>query len=232
MTSLRKQTGGFAIPLGLFVAIGVALWGWNAWRLLRGRATPAVVVSSGVGTSRGRDGATYYPRVGFRYQVAGATYDGIRVFAGSGESRGRDWAEDVASRFTVGDSTIAYVDPSDPAAAYLVGQPSAGPLLLVALPLAVIGLLAFEGRGKSADATTPDAVAAARTVRSWHGVALAVVGAHLALVVVCAATAGSVALTIATLWRATIGDGFFVVSAGALVGMAYYLARRARATAP
>jgi hypothetical protein len=56
------RVGGFAIPLGLFVLVGIALWGWDAWRLVRGRPTPAVVVASGVGESRGRNGTAYRSR--------------------------------------------------------------------------------------------------------------------------------------------------------------------------
>jgi hypothetical protein len=62
VSARRGRVGGFAFPLGLFMLVGLAGWGWSAWRLVRGRATPAVVVSSGVAESRGRGGASYRPR--------------------------------------------------------------------------------------------------------------------------------------------------------------------------
>jgi hypothetical protein len=73
------RVGGFAIPLGLFVLVGIVLWGWDAWRLVRGRPTPAVVLTSGTRESRGRTGTAYRPRVEYRYERRSALATATRV---------------------------------------------------------------------------------------------------------------------------------------------------------
>ncbi|MDF1502723.1 DUF3592 domain-containing protein [Roseisolibacter sp. H3M3-2] len=253
MSARPGRVGGFAIPLGLFLLVGVALWGWNAWRLVRGRATPAVVVSSSVATSSGRSGTTYRPAVSYRYVAADSERVGTAVLPGRGEGRGRAWAERIAARFAAGDSTVAYVDPSDPSDAYLVRQPSAGVLLLIAAPLAVIGLLLVDGPvGSVGDPMPPPdpapagpdswvqalrddpalaANAVARATGRWRPVALGVLGAHLVLVAWCAAGEPGLGDTLAAVWRSTLGDGFFVFDLAALVGAAWYLRRQRVAAA-
>jgi hypothetical protein len=245
------RVGGFAYPLGLFVLIGVALWGWSAWRLVRGRPTPAVVVSSAVGESRGRNGTAYAPRVAYRYDVEDSTYVGTRTLPGSGEGRSRAWAEAIARRYAPGDSTIAWVDPSDAGSAFLVRQPSAAVLMVIVAPLALLGVLAVERGGGSADDPLPppdpasagpgswavalrddpvrDAASLSRAAGRWRLAALAVAAAHLGLVLGCAAGEGGVARGLAAAWRATLGDGFFVFDAAALAGAAWYVRRRGRA---
>lgn len=245
------RVGGFAVPLGLFMLVGIALWGWNAWRLVRGRATPAVVLASDVAESRGRSGTTYRPRVEYRYVVGDSERVSAAVLPGGGEGRGRAWAERIAARYRAGDSTVAYVDPSDPASAYLVRQPSAGLLLIVAAPLAVLGLLLVDGpAGGAADPMPPpdpspagpgswavalgedparEANALARAVGRWRPAALAVIGAHVVLAAWCAVGEPTLAGTVAALGRATIGDGFFLFDLAALAGAGWYAGRRRRA---
>jgi hypothetical protein len=247
------RVGGFAIPLGLFLLVGVAVWGWDAWRLLRGRATPAVVVSSTVELSRGRSGGTWRPAVEYRYVAADSERVGTAALPGAGEGRGRGWAERIARRFAPGDSVTAWVDPTDPARAYLVRQPSAGVLLMVAAPLAVLGLLLVDGpAGADGDPVpAPDpapagpgswalalrddparaANAVARATGRWRPAALAVPGAHLVLVTWCAAGESGLGDALAALWRSTLGDGFLVFDVAALAGAWWYVRRRRRAAA-
>jgi hypothetical protein len=246
------RAGCLAWPLGVFMLIGLAIWGWNAARLLRGRPTPAVVLSSAVGTVRSRNGASYAPRVTYRYVVDGVAREGDAVFPGSGESRGREWAEGIAERFVPGDSTVAFVERAAPERAYLVRQPSAGVLVFIAVPLALIGVLALDAPGPEADPLPPpDPVPASpgrwalaprddprtlagdltRPARRWTWIALALATLHLALVLAAAAGEPGIGRALATLWRATVGDGFFVFSAAALAGGGWYLHRRRRAAA-
>jgi hypothetical protein len=253
VSARRGRVGGFAFPLGLFMLVGLAGWGWSAWRLVRGRATPAVVVSSGVTESRGRGGASYRPAVTYRYVVADSERVGTTVLPGAGEGRSRVWAEAIAARFVAGDSTVAYVDPGDPGAAYLVRQPSAGALLALAAPLAVIGLLLVDGPagadGDPVPAPDPapagpgswalalrddparEANAVVRATGRWRPAVLAVLGAHLVLVAWCAAGAPGLGGALAALWRSTLGDGLFVFDAAALGGAWWYVRRQRRAAA-
>lgn len=245
------RVGGFAIPLGLFLLVGVAVWGWNAWRLVRGRATPAVVLTSGVGEARGRSGTTYRPRVEYRYVVGDSERVSTTVLSGGGEGRGRAWAERIAARYRAGDSTTTYVDPSDPSSAYLVRQPSAAVLLVIAVPLAVLGLLLVDGpAGSAADPVPPpdpapagpgswavalredparEANALARAVGRWRPAALAAIGAHVVLAAWCAAGEPGIGDMAGALWRSTLGDGFFLVDLAALGGAVWYTGRRRRA---
>ncbi len=253
MSARPGRVGGFAIPLGLFMLVGIALWGWNAWRLVRGRATPAVVISSTVAESRGRSGTTYRPAVEYRYVVGDSEYVGTAVLPGRGEGRGRAWAERIAARYVPNDSTTAWVEPRDPSSAYLVRQPSAGVLLMIAAPLAVLGLLLVDGAAGAPDDPMPppdpapagpgswavalrdppsrEASAVARAAGRWRPAALAVLGAHVALVAWCAVGEPGLRETLAAAWRATLGDGFFVFDLAALAGAWWYVARRRRAAA-
>lgn len=251
MSARPGRVGGFAIPLGLFVLVGFALWGWDAWRLVRGRPTPAVVLASGVGESRGRNGTAYRPRVEYRYDVGDSSYVGTRALPGSGEGRSRAWAEAIAGRYGVGDTTTAFVDPSDVGSAFLVRQPSAGILFVIVAPLALLGVLTVEGGAGAAHDPLPppdptsggpgswtlapsddpvrDAAALARATGRWRLAALAVAAAHLGLVLGCALGEDGAAQTGAAVWRSTLGDGFFLFDAAALGVAAGYLGRRRRA---
>ncbi len=250
MSARPGRVGGFAIPLGLFVLVGIVLWGWDAWRLVRGRPTPAVVLTSDVAGSRGRNGTAYRPRIEYRYDVGDSSYVGTRALPGSGEGRSRAWAQAIAERYAVGDTTTAFVDRSDAGSAFLVRQPSAGILFVIVAPLALLGVLAVEGGpGAAHDPLPPpdptssgpgswtlapgddpvrDAAALARVTGRWRLAALAVTAAHLGLVLGCAIGEGGVARAVAAVWRSTLGEGFFLFDAAALGGAAWYLGRRRR----
>jgi hypothetical protein len=58
-------------------------------------------------------------------------------------SSSRSWAERMRDRFRPGEQVTAYVNPDKPSSAYLVRDVSLMPLLFVALPLAVVALLAW-----------------------------------------------------------------------------------------
>jgi hypothetical protein len=255
----RPQLGIFVAFVIAFALGAFAVWVKDAVLLLRARPAPAVVIASTVRVfeSRERDSdgrlrtrRSYAPDVDFRYVVDGVERAGGAVLAGSYEQRGEGWAESIVDRFPPGDSTVAFVDPTDPERAYLVREPSAVPLLFIACPLAVLGLLMTSRWGVGADpvrapdpspfgkqgwvlAARDDALPAARGggVASglWTAAAFTVVGLHLLLVGAAAAGEPEAGRAAATLWRGTVGELPFVFAVGVIVLVRRYLRRHRRA---
>ena len=111
--------------LGMFAA-GVVLMAWGGYEIKGSRESgswPSVqgtISSSSVSkrTSRGSDHrtrTTYYPKVGFQYQVDGRRYTSSRIAFGTGESGGSaKWARKVVNTYPVGKTVAVYYNPQDP----------------------------------------------------------------------------------------------------------------------
>jgi len=128
--------------LAVFVAVGLGLFGAEVYRLYAWQATPARVLSTNIKSVRGSKGATsYQPVVRYQYVIDGRAYQSDRVHPIT-LSASRRWAESVLSRFRPGQEVMAYVNPSQPASAYLVHELSYLPLIFVAFPLLMFGALA------------------------------------------------------------------------------------------
>ncbi|HUL02208.1 MAG TPA: DUF3592 domain-containing protein [Gemmatimonadales bacterium] len=128
--------------LGIFVAVGLGLFGLEVYRVATWREVSARVLSVGIREVRGDDGSTYAPVVQYQYATGGEWYVSDRVLP-INMSSSHQWAERMRDRFRPGDQVTAYVNPDKPSSAYLVREVSPMPLLFVALPLAVVGLLAL-----------------------------------------------------------------------------------------
>jgi len=134
--------GGF---LGIFVAVGLGLFGLEVYRVATWQQVTARVLSVGIREVHNDNGATYAPVVQYQYLVGGTWYVSDRVLPIT-VSASRRWAERMRDRFRPGDLVPAYVNPDKPASAYLVREVSLLPLLFVALPLAMAALLAWFTR--------------------------------------------------------------------------------------
>jgi hypothetical protein len=130
--------------LGLFVAGGASGMVVELVRLVTWRAVPAVVVSSSVGAVRGSKGGTSYrPLVTYTYRVESTNYTSSTATV-IAESRSWTWATGIAGRYRPGSPTTAYVDPRNPAKAYLVHEFSAFPLAFVIVPLVFAAIVSMS----------------------------------------------------------------------------------------
>ena len=128
--------------LGIFVAVGLGLFALQAYRVATWEPVSARVVSVGLREVRHDDGSTYAPVVEYQYMLNGQGYTSDRVLP-INMSSSRHWAEELRDQFHPGDQVTAYVNPAEPSSAYLVHKLSLTPLLFVALPMVVAGLLAW-----------------------------------------------------------------------------------------
>jgi hypothetical protein len=238
-----------AIPL-LFVLLGAWLWGSDAVRLLRWRATPAVVGISTIEQVRGSKGSvTWAPRVGYHYVVGGRSYTSTRVLPGN-ESRGRRWATAIADRYPAGLQTTAYVDPAAPERAFLVRRPSAGMYMFITIPLLMVLFITTERSVAARDPMpppdpTPDGAGrwvlaldepiaeatrrhAAAARRRRIGI-IALLVPYLLVALACAGGEPGLGRKIGSLWGATLGDGFFVAQVVAFGAALWWMLRSQRA---
>jgi hypothetical protein len=92
-------------------------------RLRTWRPVPAIVVSRAVNVATGRHGAEDDdPVVTYRYQVNGMWHSSNRFFPVAFNGGTYVWASRMADRYSPGDTTLAYVDPSNPTKAFLVRE--------------------------------------------------------------------------------------------------------------
>jgi hypothetical protein len=126
------------VVLGAFALAGVVMMAVEAERLIRWRPVPALVQASAVEAVRGNKGSTSFrPIVTYEYAVNGQRYASTQVNV-LAVSRSYGWAQSMSTRFVPGARTTAYVNPDDPARAYLVHEISLLPLCITLIP-AVFG---------------------------------------------------------------------------------------------
>ena len=139
--------------LGAFSLVGVVMMIVEAERLILWRPVPAVVQASSVEAVRSNKGSTSFrPIVTYQYTVHGRRYASTQVSV-LPVARSYGWAESMSTRFVPGARTTAYVNPQDPASAYLVHDVSLLPLCITLIP-AVFGgvfMLATRWSDRQAD---------------------------------------------------------------------------------
>ena len=131
--------------LAIFVAVGLGLFGLEVYRISTWQPVRATVLASDIQAVRGNKGTSYKPVVSYRYAV------GARQFVGTGVlpvtiSSSYGWAQSLQRRFVPGTSVTAYYDPQKPWQAFLVHDVSFLPLLFVAFPLLMAGLMTWMVR--------------------------------------------------------------------------------------
>jgi uncharacterized membrane protein len=128
--------------LAVFVAVGLGLFASELYRIARWEPVSARILSTDIKAVRGDKGTSYMPVVRYQYSVNGAQYVSNQVLPLTISASYR-WATKVRDRFRRGDIVTAYVNPSRPSSAYLVREVSLLPLMFVAIPLAMVGVLAW-----------------------------------------------------------------------------------------
>jgi hypothetical protein len=132
--------------LGAFSLVGVVMMIVEAERLIVWRPVPAVVQASSVEAVRGNKGSpSFRPIVTYQYAVNGHRYAGTQVSVLS-VARSYGWAESMSTRFVPGARTTAYVNPHDPASAYLVHEVSLLPLCITLIPALFGGVFMLATR--------------------------------------------------------------------------------------
>jgi hypothetical protein len=132
--------GCLAAFLGIFVAAGLGIFSVQVYRIAMWQPVSARIVSSDVGTVRGsKGGVSYKPVVGYTYTYDGRPYTAYGVTP-INISAGQSWARAMAARFRPASIATAYVNPRQPASAFLVREPSLMPLIFVLVPV-LFGLL-------------------------------------------------------------------------------------------
>ena len=136
----------------IVLMVGLAVTGYGAYDYAQGSSAvdDAVAVDATIteldveSTSSGSDaGVDYRPTVRFTYEYEGTEYASTSVFpsAITPNYDTESAAREVVEGYAVGESTTAYVDPSDPDGGFLKAQTSNAPLIAAALGL----LLALGG---------------------------------------------------------------------------------------
>jgi hypothetical protein len=139
----RKRALGWLILSTIVAAfLGSGLY-VQSERLRTWRPVQAIVVSRDItfATGRHREEADE-PLVTYRYQVNGIWHTANRFFPAAFSGGTYVWASRMAHQYNPGDTTTAYVDPSDPAQAFLVHEPDIPTIpviwLIVALSFAAL----------------------------------------------------------------------------------------------
>ncbi|MCP4201002.1 MAG: DUF3592 domain-containing protein [bacterium] len=135
-------TGGFALfGVGFLVPFFLR----PALQVVEARSwteTPCEIVSSGVRTHPGDDGATYSIDVLFRYELEGREYRANRYQFMGGSSSGYKRKAKIVDALPAGTNTFCYVNPKDPFEA-VIERGFTGDYLFGLVPL----LFAFVGIG-------------------------------------------------------------------------------------
>lgn len=128
--------------LAIFVAIGLGLFGSEVYRVATWQPVEARVLSTDIKAVRGSKGTSYAPVVRYQYFLDDVRYQSDQVLP-LNMSASWQWATKLRDRFQPGALVTAYVNPRRPASAFLVHEVSLLPLLFVAFPLAMVGILSW-----------------------------------------------------------------------------------------
>jgi hypothetical protein len=126
------------VPL-IFVVVGAGM-AWNQHRKITTyQPVPATVFGKDIErhtsqSSKGGTTTTYKPIVKYRYEVGGKIYEGRQVTP-TDEKAGGGWAYRIISRYDAGQTTEAFVNPDNPADAFLYRHYSFMPYLIILFPM-------------------------------------------------------------------------------------------------
>lgn len=121
----KADRGLVFVMLGMFAA-GIVMMAWGGYEIKGSRESgswPSVqgaITSSRMSKRITRDSdhrkrTTYYPKVGFQYQVDGRKYTSSRIAFGTGDTGGSaKWARKVVNKYPVGKAVTVYYNPQDP----------------------------------------------------------------------------------------------------------------------
>jgi hypothetical protein len=129
------------LPL-IFLAVGVWLALDQHDKITSYVEVPATVVSTDIEThtstdSDGHTSTSYEPVVVYRYEYGGDSHEYDEVFP-LGMSGGRGWAQKTLDQFKPGQPVPAFVDPENPASAFLLKQYLFFPYLLTLFPMVFV----------------------------------------------------------------------------------------------
>lgn len=130
----------------LFLLVGLAATGYGAYDYVQQSdavenavEVDAEIVETGVESSstNRRSGVDYKPDVQFSYRYEGTSYTGTNIYPASTTPSydTESAARSALDGYEPGEMVTAYVDPADPADAFLKNQTSNAPLLIVAMGL-------------------------------------------------------------------------------------------------
>jgi len=126
----------------LAAAVNAFLIAAQERRLATWQPAAAVVTESGERTYRTtRGGSSRAVRIRYRYRADGREHESDRIYPGPWSTTAGD-SEELRARFPAGSAVTAFVDPDDPARAFLVPFRSFLPYLAVLLVAAPLGALA------------------------------------------------------------------------------------------
>ncbi|OIB56503.1 DUF3592 domain-containing protein [Natrialba sp. SSL1] len=148
----------------LLVGAGVIWLGYSDYTTQEERLENAVEVDAEIvetdvdrrSSSSGSSGSTYYPVVEFEYTYEESTYTSSNLHASDSRSghSSRSAAQSIVAEYPEGEQVTAYLDPSEPEAAFLETEQSNAPVLwmvlgaffgLVGVGMVVKGQLAKRG---------------------------------------------------------------------------------------
>lgn len=124
-SSGKADRGLIFLVLGLFAA-GVVLMAWGGFEIKGSQesgswpSAQGAITSSGMSQRTTRDSnhrtrTTYYPKVGFQYQVDGRNYTSLRIAFGTGDTGGSEkWARKIVNKYPAGKTVTVYYNPQDP----------------------------------------------------------------------------------------------------------------------
>ncbi|MCC5829824.1 MAG: DUF3592 domain-containing protein [Phycisphaeraceae bacterium] len=122
------------IPLTMMAA-GVGFAIYQHVMLVRYQPITATIERTWIDIQSDSDGTSYAPKVDHRYEVAGQSHVGNRVFPLEVHSSSRSEAQRTINRFTVGQSVTAYYLPSSPSSSFLLKEPTFFPYIFVLFPM-------------------------------------------------------------------------------------------------
>jgi hypothetical protein len=157
----RRRTGSrYAVVIAaIFFAAFMGIGGWLEYvqysRLATYRPVSAMVLTSTTTSHRGSKGSTTWsPAVSYRYTVNEHEFVGTQTTP-INESRSGQWAFKIAARYQPGQTTTAWYDPDRPDQAFLLHEASWLPVMFIAIPLGILGVILIISRLRAAKRLAP-----------------------------------------------------------------------------
>ncbi|ELY94234.1 hypothetical protein C483_03680 [Natrialba hulunbeirensis JCM 10989] len=142
-TKTRTEPNRRKALLLLLVGVGIIWLGYSDYTTQEERLENAVEVDAEIvetdvdrrSSSSGSSGSTYYPVVEFEYSYEESTYTSSNLHASDSRSghSSRSAAQSITDEYPEGEQVTAYLDPSEPEAAFLETEQSNAPFLWMVL---------------------------------------------------------------------------------------------------